>query len=55
MTRQMSAAAAGNKRPSDSGLRRNRTSNKPIGHMRDRTDDMRKAYGQTFDLTGVED
>ena len=57
MTRQMSAIAARPQRDSEgsvSAIRRHRTSNKPLGHMRDRTDDLRKVYGQAADLTEFE-
>jgi len=38
------------------GLRRHRSSNKPIGgKMRDRTNEMKHVYGQTFDLTAFDD
>lgn len=56
MTRQMSAI----NRPQrgsdadDSRIRRHRTSNKPIGNMRERTDDLRKVYGQAVDLSEFE-
>lgn len=54
MTRQMSAIARP-QRDSDAGLRRHRSSNKPIGHMRgDRTDDLKKVYGQAVDMQGFE-
>lgn len=57
MARQMSAIAPRpNLRDSTTGIRRHRSSNKPIGtgKLRDRTDDLRKVYGQATDLTEFE-
>lgn len=49
------SAAAPRPRPSDvSGLRRHRSSNKPVGHLRERTDEIKKVYSNVGDLSGFD-
>jgi len=53
--RQMSAIGRPAMSSDVGGLRRHRSSNKPIGgKMRDRTTEMKHVYGQTFDLTAFD-
>ena len=53
IARQMSAVGRPDR--DRSGLRRNRSLNKPNDSIHDRTYDLKKVYGHIVDLSGVEE
>lgn len=54
LARQMSAAPQMNRSRAGGGRHHNRSSNKPPGYMRERTDDIKKVYSNAVDLTPFE-